>query len=274
MSKCKICGAESNDGLLDVSGVHDDYAQLINLDQSDGFKGYLSCHNCEVAFRDSYLSENAKEELYSHFRDEAFRNESLSEYFERITSLPDEKSENHEKIKWLSTFLNSRGNHVDIGGGVGVFSYAFKSYFDGWASVVIEPTPGIKDIASGYGVDVYCGYLNDQIAMTEKFHKKIDLITMNHVLEHIDNPIEILSLCKELLVENGMIYVETPSIKDIGFLPKTHDRFMSQHEVIFSQNALASLLQKLVSILSNLRPIYRPEKDGTKESWLRFKKLG
>jgi 2-polyprenyl-3-methyl-5-hydroxy-6-metoxy-1,4-benzoquinol methylase len=240
--KCKLCEKKSDRVLLDVTGSEDTYLKLLGLDDQANFKGYLECPDCEIAFRSSYLSREKKHDLYDIFRDESFRKESLSEYFQRVISYPPEKSENHEKLFWLSGHLADCGRHLDIGGGVGVFSYAFMKRFQLWTSIVIEPTPGIDKIASEYGVEVHSGYVDAELVRDQNFKKSFDLVTLNHVLEHVDNPVDLLILCKELLSPNGMMYIETPSIKDIGFLSKDHDRFMSQHEVIYSERGLRKLM--------------------------------
>jgi 2-polyprenyl-3-methyl-5-hydroxy-6-metoxy-1,4-benzoquinol methylase len=63
--------------------------------------------------------------------------------------------------------------------------------------------------------------------------KLFDLITINHVLEHIIDPIVFLRNACRLLKPNGMIYLETPDQSDFGFLPTTHDRFSLQHNWYF-----------------------------------------
>ena len=63
------------------------------------------------------------------------------------------------------------------------------------------------------------------------------MITANHVFEHVDNPIEFLKLLKKFINKKGIIYIEMPSSLDIGFLDKSHDRFMSQHEVIYNKKS-------------------------------------
>lgn len=50
---------------------------------------------------------------------------------------------------------------------------------------------------------------------------------------------------KPSLFQTSLLYLEVPSVKDIGYLPSSHDRFMSPHLVIFSKRVLEDILIKL-----------------------------
>ena len=51
-------------------------------------------------------------------------------------------------------------------------------------------------------------------------------------------------LLKQYLSETGLICIEMPSTLDIGFLEINHDRFMSQHEVIYNNETVEILAKK------------------------------
>ena len=71
-----------------------------------------------------------------------------------------------------------------------------------------------------------------------------DLITANHVVEHVEDPTEFIILLKKFLIDGGMLYIEVPSAQDIGFLDKAHDRFMCQHEVIHDNKSVKIMAEK------------------------------
>ena len=143
---------------------------------------------------------------------------------------------------FLEKHIKPQGVHLDVGGGLGVFSYGFERYFSGWTSFCIEPTPGAGAVASENGVKFISGYLRagTNIAGGQRF----DLVTMNHVLEHVDLPAALLAIVGSFLTETGRLYLEVPDQSDCGHLPNGHDRFMSQHEVIFDQQSLSQLVAK------------------------------
>lgn len=237
---CKICGSSNGPVAFDVSTERDVYATCLGLDYVSQVRNYRRCEACNLLYRNNFYSVEVKERLYETFRDETFRGETHRDYFRRIVSLPPEKSENTEKYMFLEKHIKPNGVHLDVGGGLGVFSYGFEQYFAGWTSFCIEPTPGAGAVASENGVKFISGYLQAEtnVAGGQKF----DLITMNHVLEHVDSPAMLLAIVRSFLTKTGMLYLEVPDQSDCGHLPIGHDRFMSQHEVIFDQQSLSQLV--------------------------------
>ena len=234
---CKICESSKGEIVLDISNEKDTYLDYINIPYEGINTQYKECSKCGLIFRSHILSDEEKNLLYEKFRDIELRGESKKEYFIRITSLPDEKSENREKCNYLRSFINESGNVLDVGCGAGVFLYKFKQEFKKWSAVGVEPTNEFSNEAEKYGIKIKYGYLNEQT-----FNKKFDLITMIHVLEHVDNLRDILTQVKSYMHEDSLFYIEVPNSKDIGDLPKSHDRFMSQHDYIFSSRVLEKLL--------------------------------
>ena len=55
---------------------------------------------------------------------------------------------------------------------------------------------------------MFTGTLEDYAASTQD---RFDIITANHVLEHVPDPVATLSVMKGLLAENGMIWIAVPN---------------------------------------------------------------
>ena len=55
---------------------------------------------------------------------------------------------------------------------------------------------------------MFTGTLEDYAASAQD---RFDIITANHVLEHVPNPVATLSVMKGLLAENGMIWIAVPN---------------------------------------------------------------
>lgn len=241
-SRCKLCGSTGGKEILNVSDCKDTYMDYMQIDYKDLNRFYLQCGSCGFTYRNTYLSEEEKDKLYSIFRDEGLRHETHSEYFERISNLPLEESENGEKYIFLEPFIGKKGTHMDIGGGLGVFSFGFKKFFPQWDSIVVEPTDGANEIAEEHGITSYNIYLDEDSG--DIVGDNFDLITANHVVEHVDDPVKFLKLLKNFINEDGQICFEMPSTLDIGFLDKSHDRFMCQHEVIHNNESVEELARQ------------------------------
>lgn len=55
----------------------------------------------------------------------------------------------------------------------------------------------------------------DPVTRPEWPEGKFDLITLYHVLEHLDSPVETLQKLGEQLTEDGILHIEVPSAKDV-----------------------------------------------------------
>ena len=96
-TKCKLCGCSEGQELLNVSECKDTYLDYMGIEYKALNRFYKRCAKCGFVYRSTYLTESEKEKLYSCFRDYDLRNETHEEYFDRISNLPIENSENGEK---------------------------------------------------------------------------------------------------------------------------------------------------------------------------------
>ena len=79
---------------------------------------------------------------------------------------------------------------MDIGSGLGVFPYIVKK--NGWNCTSIDPDPiCIKHIHNNLKLEAICADFMDL-----KPHKKFDIVTLNKVLEHVNDPIKMLRKVK------------------------------------------------------------------------------
>jgi len=63
-----------------------------------------------------------------------------------------------------------------------------------------------------FGLEVVQGSLEEARFPDGHF----DAITMNHVIEHVPNPIQVLEECRRVLKPGGKLVVVTPNIKSLG----------------------------------------------------------
>ena len=82
----------------------------------------------------------------------------------------------------------------------------------------------------------------------KKFDEKFDLICMFHVLEHLDNPIEILKDIKSKMEKDSTLIVEVPHANDA--LIKKYDcekfkdfTFWSEHLILYTKETLKKVLE-------------------------------
>ena len=103
----------------------------------------------------------------------------------------------------------SRGRILDIGCGRGLFLNLMKE--DGWAVTGQEFDEKSASYArNNYGIDVHTG------DMAGKFeNESFDVVNINHVLEHMEEPGETLSECNRILKKGGLLVVAVPNIDSL-----------------------------------------------------------
>lgn len=96
---------------------------------------------------------------------------------------------------------------LDIGAGGGEWVYLMKSL--GCDSYGVEPNTGYGNFArDNYGVDIHLGMYQESSYPLESF----DVLTLFHVLEHLDDPVADLRRMSEYLKPEGRFLIEVPDI--------------------------------------------------------------
>jgi len=130
---------------------------------------------------------------------------------------------------------------LDVGCGNGRFLAIMKKL--GWNVYGVEPDPiSLKISREIIGNKIHQS-LDDMMALDVQF----DVITMNHVLEHIDKPLAILKKCGQMLKPDGCIGICVPN-----WLSCTHRLFKKywhaleppRHVTMYEPDTLRILIQR------------------------------
>lgn len=144
-----------------------------------------------------------------------------------------------------------KGRILDIGCGRGLFLSLMSS--SGWEVAGTEFNGETASYAfRAYGVDVKTGTPSEWGFPDESF----DVITINHALEHIRNPGEIISTCKKLLRKGGLLVIAVPNISSLQAAAGKGAWFhldIPYHLYHFSEEGLAGLLKKSSYHISRTR---------------------
>ena len=97
------------------------------------------------------------------------------------------------------------GNLLDFGCGTGYFASAMKR--KGWRVMGVEPSKPAAEIARNkFGIEVI-----SPGEITELSHHQFDTITLWHVLEHVENLNDTMSLFSKLMHEKGKLIIAVPN---------------------------------------------------------------
>ena len=241
---CYIC--ESGDASLVVEQKFvDKYLSLIDPTYNGGARSLVVCDRCGLVYRQPQIDEADATSLYEHFRDSSVLTETPDEYFDRISSLPVDQSENHAKLAWLhshiSDLLSAPGKRVlDIGCGGGVFLHKFLKRYPGWDGFGVEPTPTFADLARRRAHLT----VSEQMYEPGLFADPFDLICVLQVFEHVLDPIAFLEGVASNLADGGFAFIEFPHISDLPHLPADHDRFHAHHVYVHSRSTFEYICAK------------------------------
>lgn len=100
---------------------------------------------------------------------------------------------------------------LDVGCGHGIFLTAMAKR--GWAVTGVDFDPVAVDTARReHGLDVHVGTV-DTIAATGL---TFDVVTASHVVEHVPDPVQFLSACRQVLRPRGRVVLKTPNAESFG----------------------------------------------------------
>lgn len=141
------------------------------------------------------------------------------------------------RYRKIEPLLSTSLEILDVGSGGGEFAYLLKTL--GQNVKGIEPNKGYAEHSiREYGLDIQVGFIQDAKFQEESF----DLITIWHVLEHTENPCDVLLKLHTLLKPQGILVIEVPSIEAICQSPKS--TFHEAHIFNFNVATLQRLAEK------------------------------
>lgn len=104
-----------------------------------------------------------------------------------------------------------RGRLLDVGCGNGAF--LLRANEMGWDAMGCDPDSEAIAACRCENLNAIVGDIHDITFIPESF----DVITMSHVIEHVDDPRALLLRCHHLLRPGGMLWFATPNPQSFGF---------------------------------------------------------
>ena len=192
-----------------------------------------------------------EEQMGRYYQSENYisHSDSASSLFERIYHSV-KKFTLRQKLNQIENAKQGRGSILDIGCGTGEFLVEAKNrnYF----VIGIEPNRTAQALALDKGI-----VIKDTIQEVED--DSIDIITMWHVLEHIDNLEEMINELKRVLKPDGLLIIAVPNYKSHD--AKVYKNYWAAYDVPrhiwhFSQNAITLLFKPFGFSVRKRYPMY------------------
>lgn len=193
---------------------------------------FYSIHTCNI------------EKIYSgEYNEINYRIKSgIRHEFNKITKLPNENSDNKNRVANLKSYfgvIKSQNFRVlDVGSGIGVFPFEMKK--SGWNIEAVDPdSDAVNHLEVILKVKSHHCFFQDL-----NLKQKYDLITFNKVIEHVKDPLSFLLFSKNLLKENGYIYIEVPDGIKAAQIGKERNEFALEHFHAFSIRSTVALISQ------------------------------
>ena len=166
--------------------------------------------------------------------------ESGVDYFTRKGYSPDKQNYYKKYLKKFEGYKKT-SRLLEIGCASGGFLYAARDC--GWQAKGIEYfEPAARYGRNRYNLDIIAGSLLETKLPKEYF----DLVIMNMVIEHLEDPIETLFRINQLLRVGGAVYIHTPNYDSLTLklFPRYPKFFPRDHFYFFTMKTLKRALKK------------------------------
>ncbi|AFV24562.1 methyltransferase type 12 [Methanolobus psychrophilus R15] len=195
----------------------------------------------------------SKEEIKKYYEKQYYQEKKpkLLDYEKEVKEIKWSNLWYQDKFDILNNYINDIGGNkrlLDVGCGNGLFLKFMEE--NGWETFGIEPSCTASEMANFLNTNVFNTTLEDFIE--KKWYGYFDFINLKCVLEHIPNPLEIITICKDLLNESGMICVEVPNDFNVLQLQTHKNKICKSHYWLaipdhinyFNFSSLTQLLDK------------------------------
>jgi SAM-dependent methyltransferase len=182
----------------------------------------------------------------------------MRQTFDRILALPAEQSDNAGRVarilSFAATFFPSgrKPTLLDVGSGLGVFPYRMKQA--GWSCTALDPdlraAVHAKEVV---GVQAVTG---DFMTIGTDQLGRFDVITFNKVLEHVEDPVAMLSKAAAHLSSHAFVYIEVPDGEAASGEGPEREEFFIEHHHVFSPASAAMAAERAgyrIEVLERLR---------------------
>jgi len=195
----------------------------------------FQCEGCRHYF--SVMPVDLEAIYAAGYVDATYDESGLKAAFQRLVSLPADRSDNQGRVRAVDEFARIwlggvKRRLLDVGSGLCIFPFGMKAV--GWDCTAVDPDlRAVQHAREVCGVESICANFMQWDARGQAY----DLVTFNKVLEHVADPIAMLAHSRSFLSETGFVYVEVPDgLAAIQDGPGREEFFIEHHHV-FSQRS-------------------------------------
>ncbi len=142
-----------------------------------------------------------------------------------------------DRCRRLKPLLADSARVLDVGAGSGEVVYMLRALE--YDASGFEPNEGYaRYAAEQLGLPVSQGFWQDADIQPESQ----DMVTMFHVVEHLEDPLEVMQHARQWLKPNGLLLVEVPNVEAVCQQP--HSQFHTGHLYHFGLATMEAMHRK------------------------------
>ena len=215
---CNLCGFQNVE-------------ELSLVDREQQYLRTVICKECGLVWTDPRPVD------VRHFYEKAYRIHYKRTSIPKLKHIYRAGKAAKNQFSTIKNFLHDNAMIVDVGSGGGEFVYLLTKL--GYDARGIEPNHGYATYSiKEYGLKVDVGFVQD----IEVENNTCNTITMFHVLEHTEEPFQILSYLRKWLKPGGHVVIEIPNVEAVCQAPG--HRFHVAHLYYFNRKTLELLGRK------------------------------
>ncbi len=260
--RCSVCDGEEGNEILLIDRP-DRFEQSIGVGSQGYARQWVECLLCGAA-SNLLPPESAQRlaTLRAAYYEVDFMGSDIGEKYLRVMSMPAGHSDNAGRVARVTDFVRrwsgapARPRVMDIGAGTGVFLSRLVDQTAGaWQYLGVEPDPR----AAAHLRQLETFAVVEAMYLGQPELRGFNLVTLNKVLEHIEQPLPfLLQVVQSLVLDDGLLYVEVPD-KLTARLRSPQDNILGAlHCHLYDPTSLGHLLRRAGLELLSVTRIAEP----------------
>ncbi|MCG9095354.1 class I SAM-dependent methyltransferase [Laribacter hongkongensis] len=249
MFRCVVCDGGESRELLHIDRP-DRFEISIGVQEQAYARQWVECLTCGTA-TNILPPESAQRlaTLRAAYYEVDFMGSDIGEKYRRVMSMPADQSDNARRVARVMDFVRrwsgvpARPRVMDIGAGTGVFLSRLVDQTAGaWQYLGVEPDPH----AAAHLRKLERFAVVEAMYLGQPELRGFNLVTLNKVLEHIEQPLPfLLQVAQSLVLDDGLLYVEVPD-KLTARLRSPQDNILGTlHCHLYDPTSLGYLLRRV-----------------------------
>lgn len=246
--KCALCSGPNAREIL-VIKQPDRFEQSIGIEPQGYLRSWVECRQCGGATNVlPKKSRLALKSLRAAYYEVDFMASDIGKKYHHVMSMPAGQSDNAGRVTRVIDLVHgwfgahARPRVMDIGAGTGVFlSRLMDQTSGGWQYLGVEPDPR----AAAHLRSLEKFPVVEAMYLGQPELRGFNLVTLNKVLEHIEQPLPfLLQAVQSLVLDDSLLYVEVPDKMTARLRPPQDNILGALHCHLYDPTSLGCLLNR------------------------------